>query len=296
MKHLLMFMLTILLAVYGALGQEDASVPRLTNKDIVSMVKAGVSPEVIISKIKISRCNFDTDPTVLAELKQNGVSNETLKAMIEAPYGLPKQELIEKPSVAPSPSPLVAISSLTTADCDKWSIKGVRLGMTLKEVKAEHKSLGHGRNWFRPEDKRKGWYVWTESRWNGLYNYVLPERDEPDATIISVTAVLDVKQDASPVIDALIERWGQPLSREVAVDKVRYFNVFGAPEGQFDWLATTWEDRKCDIMVTVFDKTKLSPGPYRMKFKTVTVSFDSISHLVVQKEKELEKARKVVRP
>ncbi len=57
----------------------------------------------------------------------------------------------------------------------------------------------------------------------GLYNYVLPERDEPDARIISVMALLDVSgSTSSATIDALIERWGQPSPREVPIAKVRY--------------------------------------------------------------------------
>lgn len=63
--------------------------PRLTNKEIVGMVKAGVSDEVIIAKIKVARCNFDTEPSVLAELKQRGISNQVLMAMVQAPYGAP---------------------------------------------------------------------------------------------------------------------------------------------------------------------------------------------------------------
>jgi hypothetical protein len=58
--------------------------PRLTNKQVVEMVKAGLSAEVIISKIKTSRCNFETDPSILAEMKHNGVPNEVLKAMIDS--------------------------------------------------------------------------------------------------------------------------------------------------------------------------------------------------------------------
>jgi hypothetical protein len=73
--------------------------PRLTNNDILGMVQAGISSEVIIAKIKISRCNFDTDPTILAELKHHGVSNELLKAMVEAPYGPPKTH-VSKPTNA----------------------------------------------------------------------------------------------------------------------------------------------------------------------------------------------------
>jgi len=76
----------------------DAPLPRLTNKEVLEMVKANISSDVIVAKIKISRCNFDTDPSVLSELKYSGVSNEVLKAMIEAPYGPPK---IDRPLEAP---------------------------------------------------------------------------------------------------------------------------------------------------------------------------------------------------
>lgn len=53
------------------------------------MVKATICSDVIIAKIKASRCNFDTNPSVLSELKYKGVPNDVLKAMIEAPYGAP---------------------------------------------------------------------------------------------------------------------------------------------------------------------------------------------------------------
>jgi hypothetical protein len=56
----------------------------------MEMVKAGLSTDVIVTKIKTSRCNFDTDPSMLAELKHKGVPNEILKAMVEAPYGPPR--------------------------------------------------------------------------------------------------------------------------------------------------------------------------------------------------------------
>lgn len=66
--------------------------PRLTNREVLEMVKAGISSDVIIAKVKVSRCNFDTEPTVLADLRYKGVPNEVLKAMIEAPYGPPVLE------------------------------------------------------------------------------------------------------------------------------------------------------------------------------------------------------------
>ncbi|MDX6306832.1 MAG: hypothetical protein QOI77_3801 [Blastocatellia bacterium] len=94
-----------------ALPQQDA-MARLTNKEVIEMVKAGLSVEVIISKIKTSRCNFETDPSILAEMKHNGVPNEVLKAMIEAPYGPPRQlraEQTQSEETTVTPGPQVVL-------------------------------------------------------------------------------------------------------------------------------------------------------------------------------------------
>jgi hypothetical protein len=62
-------------------AQETAA---LTNSDVVSMLKAGLSPELVVAKIKASKTNFDTSPAALAELKQGGVPENVLMAMVEA--------------------------------------------------------------------------------------------------------------------------------------------------------------------------------------------------------------------
>ena len=71
--------------------ETGAPMPRLSNKEVLEMVKAGLSSDVIIAKIKVSRCTFDTDTGVLSELKYKGVPNPVILAMVEAPYGIPAQ-------------------------------------------------------------------------------------------------------------------------------------------------------------------------------------------------------------
>lgn len=71
--------------------QGEASVIPLTNKDVLDMFRSKLGDDVIISKINSSRCHFDTVPSMLGELKQNGVSDAVIRVMIEAPYGMPKQ-------------------------------------------------------------------------------------------------------------------------------------------------------------------------------------------------------------
>jgi hypothetical protein len=71
--------------------QEEAYALPLTNADILNMAKAKLDDDVIIAKIKSSKCHFDTVPTVLSELKYHGVSNAVILAMIQAPYGAPNR-------------------------------------------------------------------------------------------------------------------------------------------------------------------------------------------------------------
>jgi hypothetical protein len=62
----------------------------LTNKDIVTMVSAGLSQEIIIAKIKSSACRFDTSPDKLAELKNAGVQDAVILAIVQAPAVQPE--------------------------------------------------------------------------------------------------------------------------------------------------------------------------------------------------------------
>jgi len=61
----------------------------LTNSDILRMVRAKVSAAEIVARIKKSRCHFDTNPTVLDELRYKRVPEAVLVAMYKAPFGTP---------------------------------------------------------------------------------------------------------------------------------------------------------------------------------------------------------------
>ena len=199
------------------------------------------------------------------------------------------------PTALPSEEPGKAASE---PDCSKWSIKSLRLGMPLRDVKNQHRKLKHGKNWFRPDDRGKAWYFWAESRMKGIYNYVLPEYDSPDAEIISIAVLVDVSEvSTSDVVSVLVERWGEPGLREVPIATARYYNLFGAPRGEFDWKATSWEAPQCDVLATLIDKTKMAPpGTVVPPFKEVTLSLDSISKLVEKQEQDVNKAHGVVPP
>ena len=78
--------LTLSLSIIPSAFAQDLTA--LTNADILTMVKAKLPSALIVEKINTSTCNFDTYPSVLAELKYKGVTDEVLLAMVQAPHGV----------------------------------------------------------------------------------------------------------------------------------------------------------------------------------------------------------------
>jgi hypothetical protein len=56
----------------------------LTDDDILALVKAGLSADVVVAKIKASGCHFDTSLSKLKDLKEAGVPDSVILAMVEA--------------------------------------------------------------------------------------------------------------------------------------------------------------------------------------------------------------------
>jgi hypothetical protein len=51
---------------------------------VIELVKAGLSSEVILAKIKSSNTNFDTSPAALKELKSANVPDTVILAIVQA--------------------------------------------------------------------------------------------------------------------------------------------------------------------------------------------------------------------
>ena len=62
-----------------------SAVPALTNTNIMKMHVMGLGADVIVAKIKGSPCEFDTSPGALQKLKQTGLPNKVILAMVQAP-------------------------------------------------------------------------------------------------------------------------------------------------------------------------------------------------------------------
>ena len=65
-------------------AQSPAPETRLTNKDVVDMLKAGLAHAVVVAKIKGSASGFDTSPAALRELKAANVPDEVMLVMVQA--------------------------------------------------------------------------------------------------------------------------------------------------------------------------------------------------------------------
>lgn len=59
----------------------------MTNDEVISLVKAGLSKQIIINKIRTSKTNFDLTTDSLIKLKTAGVDDEIVNAMLEAKSG-----------------------------------------------------------------------------------------------------------------------------------------------------------------------------------------------------------------
>jgi hypothetical protein len=84
-------------------GQAAAQPKPLVNADIVKMVKAGLAENTIVLAIQNKPSSFDTSPEELIRLKEQGVSQVVLNAMLNASNPAPAA-----PAPAPSEPPPAA--------------------------------------------------------------------------------------------------------------------------------------------------------------------------------------------
>lgn len=59
----------------------------MTNDEVISLTKAGLSGSIIVNKIRTSKTSFDMSTDALIKLKKAGVADDTVTAMLEAKSG-----------------------------------------------------------------------------------------------------------------------------------------------------------------------------------------------------------------
>jgi hypothetical protein len=104
--------LTVLTAICSA-QDIDSSGDTLTNRDVVTLAKAGFSADFILQTIATSRTKFNASADGLAELAKNGVAEEIIWAMRRAhpASNQPRVPLDEKAAPKPENLKPVAIGS-----------------------------------------------------------------------------------------------------------------------------------------------------------------------------------------
>jgi hypothetical protein len=75
---------TSLAVLFLLLTAPAAAGELLTNDSVTAMTKAGLSASVIVAKIHSAQTDFDVSTDALIQLKQEGVADEVIHAMIEA--------------------------------------------------------------------------------------------------------------------------------------------------------------------------------------------------------------------
>jgi hypothetical protein len=103
----------------------------LTNADVLMMLKMGLSAEVIIAKIKVSNCKFDTSPAALEELKNAKASDAIILAMMQPAANGAAPAVAVAPVAAPgvemkipdgTPMELELMSNISSKDAQEGDI------------------------------------------------------------------------------------------------------------------------------------------------------------------------------
>jgi hypothetical protein len=81
------FMVSAVFAVVLAMSSAVLAQETISNDDIISLTKAGLANSVIINKIRASKTSFDMSTDALIKLKQSGVADDVVGAMLEAKVG-----------------------------------------------------------------------------------------------------------------------------------------------------------------------------------------------------------------
>ncbi len=102
--------LFITIMMFAAPGQSEKI---LTNEDVLELIEAGLSSDLVVTMIETSRSEFDTDLTTILELKKREVPDTVLQAMVKA-------------ASAPKPYDPTADNQLLiyVSDSDSWSMSG----------------------------------------------------------------------------------------------------------------------------------------------------------------------------
>jgi len=211
----------------------------LTNKDILYMLAAGLTADVVIAKIKLSKCNFDTSPNALKTLKAANAPDGVILAMVQAP------QTAKAESTQEAVLRIAQITCLNAKDIPMLSAPSVLPPVTQVNCGARVSVVEEKAPWdrIRTEDGKTGWvsqyFVSTESE------RVIPASERP-ATV--ATAPSYTNNLAPNLLRAVAWRaipwattsyWQQPGSADTTCT------------GSGSWFGDTWHgNASCNTQYT----------------------------------------------
>jgi hypothetical protein len=115
-KKSILFLLLAAVTVTFASAQDQKA---LTNKDILDMVKKGLSESVIVKVIQASDTNFDTSPDAMTQIQSSGATLKVMDAMLKAGAGKRKTAAAATAAGADKP----ALPAPADANAGKYLLK-----------------------------------------------------------------------------------------------------------------------------------------------------------------------------
>jgi hypothetical protein len=108
-------------------ARANESAALLTNVNVMKMQGAHLSPDAIITRLNAARCDFDTSPAALHRLKQSGISDRIILAMMHAPAAFPAVPPDGVPSIEvkipdQTPVQLAVSSDVSPSDLQEGSV------------------------------------------------------------------------------------------------------------------------------------------------------------------------------
>ena len=100
-----------MLFAFCALWGSTLSAERLSTRDIIELSRAGLGDEVLLALIDVSRGVYPIDPATLKQLKDGGVSERVIAALVRSGREIVVSEpaLSEEPPDEPRPQPQVIV-------------------------------------------------------------------------------------------------------------------------------------------------------------------------------------------
>ena len=180
--HLFYTLLLALCPVLNSsvLAPQDTQIPlatakSLTNADVLDMLDADFSQEIVIAKIAASACEFDTSPAALKVLKASNVPDAVILAMVQAPTGLHGQKLTNAEPSAPARIDCKHIRPVSVYSAP-WTQQNYSGSDSIEVFKVK---CGDKITLLNPGDKQNWVQIRTADGQVGYISFVLVSRERP---------------------------------------------------------------------------------------------------------------------